>query len=691
MGVFFLHCFTMTRKDGEKRAQALRGLLRDYQHAYYVLSRPLVPDREYDALFDELVDIETKFPELALPDSPTQRVGSDLSQELPEVRHSLPVLSLDKSYALEDLSGWMKKTEANAGRELSFVCEEKIDGASIVLYYEKGMLARAVTRGNGLVGNDVTGNVKTIGAVPLRLPEPATMAVRGEIYLARSLFDSINARAEEPYANPRNLASGTLRRVKSREAAEVPLSIFCYEGHFPEPFTTHVGALEKLESLGFRMNPYVGYFGHDAAEVRSRHPDWRTGGIGDIGGILEEERARRKNLDYEIDGLVVKVNEMDVRVALGYTGHHPRWAIAYKFESPEGATVVRAIEAQVGRTGRVTPVARVEPVKISGSTIQNVTLHNQEYIDVLELAIGDRVAVSKRGDVIPAVERVLEKNESGNATWKLPGTCPTCGTPLEKQGAHHFCPNQSCPDQVMGRLVFFVGRGQMDIEGLGPETLVTLVSEGLVKDIADIYSFDPDKLLDMPGFGEKKVAALRAGIEKSREKPFRAVLPSLGIPEIGPKATELLLEAGYTDIDSILVIADKGDPSPLLEIHGIGERTAEILIRELSKKEVRKRIKALKKAGLQFKETRPRRQSGLPQTFSGQTWCVTGSFDAFKPRELAMEEVAKRGGKVTSSVSSKTTHLLAGESAGSKLEKARKLGVAVVSENEFLSLLGRQS
>jgi DNA ligase (NAD+) len=679
----------MNKKDAEKRAAELSRLLREYQHAYYVLSRPVVSDREYDILFDELVGIEKDFPELAAPDSPTQRVGSDLSQDLPEVRHTLPVLSLDKSYTPDELSAWAKKTKANAGGSLSFICEEKIDGASIVLYYEKGLLKRAVTRGNGLVGNDVTGNVKTIGAVPLRLPEALTMAVRGEIFLAKSLFSSINTGMEEPYANPRNLASGTLRRVKSREAAEIPLSIFCYEGFFETPYATHVEILERLEELGFRTNPAVGFFGQDPVEVARRHPQWRTGSISGIGGYLDEERERRKGLDYEIDGLVIKVNEMPVRDTLGYTGHHPRWAIAFKFESPEGATVVRDIGVQVGRTGRITPVARVEPVKISGSTIQNVTLHNQEYVDLLELAIGDRVAVSKRGDVIPAVERVLEKNEAGNTTWKLPGKCPACGRALEKQGAHHFCTNPSCPDQIRGRLNFFVGRGQMDIEGLGPETLEVLISRGLVRDVQDIYTFDPDSLTDVPGFGEKKIAALKAGIGKSRQKPFHSVLPSLGIPEIGPKVTELLIDAGYTDMDSLLALADAGDAAPFLSIHGIGERTAEILITELSKKDVRKRIKALRGAGLAFKEEKARASTGLPQVFTGQTWCVTGSFDNFTPRELAMEEVAKRGGRISSSVSSKTTHLLVGENPGSKLDKARSLGTTIVTEKEFLILLGR--
>jgi DNA ligase (NAD+) len=332
-------------------------------------------------------------------------------------------------------------------------------------------------------------------------------------------------------------------------------------------------------------------------------------------------------------------------------------------------------------------VARVQPVKISGATISNVTLHNQEYIDMLELAVGDRVAVSRRGDVIPAVERVLEKNESGATTWKMPVRCPSCDSELQKQGAHHFCPNPDCPDQVHGRLSFFVGRGQMDIDGIGPETIDALIANGLVRDVDDLYFFDTEKLLDLPGFGEKKVSQIRSGLEKSTSQPFHVVFPSLGIPEIGQKVTELLIEAGYRDVDSLLALAEAGDPSPLLAIHGIGERTAQILLDELRRPETRSRIARLREAGLQFAEKTVAVPSGLPRTFAGETWCVTGSFAAFTPREKAMEEVVKRGGKAGSSVTAKTTHLLVGENPGSKLAKARSLGIAVVGEEEFLHRL----
>lgn len=612
-----------------------------------------------------------------------------MTQELPEVPHTIPVLSLDKAYSAEDLRSWIAKTSKNAGQSLSFVVEEKIDGASIVLYYEQGLLARAVTRGNGLVGNDITANIKTIRAVPLRLTQSVTVAVRGEIFLPRSLFERINAELEIPYANPRNLAAGTLRRVKSAEVAAVPLDILVYEGYFSSSPETHLEVLEALHTLGFKINPHTAFYSdrRDLETLRERHPAWTFGKFSDIPTFLERARKNRRARDYEIDGLVFKVDELAVREALGFTGHHPRWAIAFKFEAPQAESVVENIEVQVGRTGRITPVARIKPVLLSGSTIANATLHNQDYVDLLELAIGDRVSVSKRGDVIPAVERVVEKNELGNTTWRTPETCPSCGTPLTRHGAHQFCENPKCLDQIRGRIRFFAGRNQMDIDNLGPETLDVLIERDIIRDVEDLYTFDPQVLLDLPGFGEKKVQLIREGLQKSKRQGYRNVLVSLGIPEIGQKVAELLVEGGYRDIDTLLEAAEKKDPALFTGIHGIGEKTAQTLIEELSRPEVRRRIEGLRKSGLHFSEEAPARQVILPQTFAGQTWCVTGSFENFKPRESAMEEIKRRGGRVTSGVTSKTTHLLAGPGAGSKLDKARALGTQIVEEADFLKLL----
>ncbi len=683
---------TENQKNPTDRIKELTDILNKLQYEYYVLSAPSQSDREYDRLYDELVRLEEEHPGLVLPDSPTQRVGSDLSQDLPEAEHSIPVLSLDKSYTVEDIYSWIKKTNAAAGKELSYVLEEKIDGASVVLYYQEGLLKRAVTRGNGYVGNDITGNIKTIKSVPLKLSEPVTVAVRSEVFLPKGFFREINSRMEVPYANPRNLASGTLRRVKSSKVAEVPLDIFVYEGFFQDERGSHIEIMHRLKELNFKLNPNIHYFSDDESlhrEIIRKHHEWNRGATENIEKVIRSEEANRKDLDYEIDGLVLKVNEIGARDDLGYTGHHPRWAMAFKFDSPEGITVIRKIDLQVGRTGRITPVARVQPIEIAGSTVSNVTLHNQEYIDMLEVAEGDTVAVSKRGEIIPAVERVIEPNELGNRTFTFPGTCPSCGSPIEKEGAHHFCKNSSCPDQVRGRIHFFASRNNMDIENLGPETLNLLIEKKLVHDIQDIYSFDTGELEGIPGFGERKIKLIKEGIEKSKNQPFETVLQSIGIPEIGQKVIELLVDAGYRDIDSLFELAEKGDPTPLLSIHGIGEKTAETIISELLNPDVIQRIEKLGEQGLNFvsESSGPGEENKDSGIFSGETWCVTGSFTNFKPREKAADEIKQRGGKVTSSVTSKTTRLLTGESPGSKLEKAEKLGVEIIRENEFLALI----
>ena len=676
------------QQNAAREIEVLSQRLRDHQYEYYVSSRPSISDREYDRLFDRLLSLESQFSSLIKPDSPSQRIGSDLSHELPEVKHSIPVLSLDKAYTPEDLQKWIEKKCQTAAIPLSFVLEEKIDGASILLYYRRGLLSRAVTRGNGLVGNDVTANVKTIGAVPLRLARPISVTVRGEIFITKTLFERINARLEVPYANPRNLAAGTLRRVKSSSAAEIPLDIFIYEGFFDEPHKTHVEILEKLAALNFKLNQHIGLFSekNDLAQIQARHPSWQTGRLVDLFHTLEQARQQRQALDYEIDGLVLKVNEIEARERLGFTGHHPRWAVAFKFEAPEAVTTVERIDVQIGRTGRITPVARVKPVQVSGSVVSNATLHNQDTIDLLELAIGDTVSVSKRGDVIPAVERVLEKNQAGNSTWSMPARCPGCSTPLIKQGAHLFCPNTDCPDQVRGRLYFFAGRNQIDIENLGSETIDLLIEQDLVHDIVDLYRFDPEKLFDLPGFGPKKVSLIKKSLKRSRERPYRVVLTSLGIPEIGPKVVELLIEAGFRDIDRLVAAAATGDPEIFISIHGIGEKTAATIIESFSSPEVQRLIEGLKQAGLNFATRQQERPHGSA-IFEGQTWCVTGSFERFKPRNLAMEEVKKRGGRVTASISTRTTHLLAGPGAGGKLAKAQELGLTIVNEEDFLELI----
>ncbi len=670
-----------------KEIRKLSDLLTLYQDSYYKEGVSQVSDREYDRLFDRLLTLEREHPELALPDSPTLRVGSDLTNDFPEVDHTIPVLSLDKAYTTGEILSWIEKTAAKSSRDLTFSIEEKIDGSSIVLYYENGILTRAVTRGNGMRGNDITANVKTIRSVPLRLTENVTIAVRGEIFLPVESFSKINSLMETPYANPRNLAAGTLRRLKSSEVAAVPLDIFIYEGFLEESGRNHVEILLYLESLGFKISSRIGVFGAQRKPFSEITQKWFCGTFEDIPDYIDRAVVERDSLPYEIDGLVVKVNEIDVREELGYTGHHPRWAIAYKFESPEGETTVRSIDVQVGRTGRITPVARVDAVSIGGSTISNVTLHNQDYINMLELSIGDRVVVSRRGDVIPAVERVTEKNEAGEPVWKMPETCPSCGEPLVKNGAHHFCINPECPAQVKGRIFHFIGRDQMDIENFGPETAEFLIHKGYISGIGDLYFFNYDLLENEPGFGKKKIELIKQGLEKSRNVPYRRVLPSLGIPELGKKAAQLLIDAGFNSIDSLLELALKKDTDALLAIKGVGEKTAGTILDELRREENIRLIEELKKAGLNFEEEKKDLEDVPVQSFESQVWCVTGSFENFKPRSRAVEEIEKRGGRSTSSVTGKTTHLLAGENAGSKLAKARQLGVRIVSEEEFMEML----
>ncbi len=682
----------MDRQKARERITYLAAEVTRHQKLYYRDAQPEISDREYDALFDELQKLESEYPELSLPDSPTKRVGSDLDNEFPEVVHPVPMLSLDKVYTVEDLREWIGKTERDVETALSFVVEEKVDGSTIVLHYENGMLVRAVTRGDGTVGNDITENVRTIRDIPLRLSRAVSSVFRGEIYIEKLDFRKFNETMGSIYANPRNFAAGNLRRKRSAEVSRIPLRSFVYEGLSGEPgMDEHIRVLYQLSELGFRVGDDIGFFSHAHSQALHdtifRNRKWFRGTVEDISSFMQERKQLREQLPYEIDGYVVKVNEYAERERLGFTAHHPRWAMAYKFEAPQAVSVIRDIDVQVGRTGRITPVARIEPVWIAGSTVSNVTLHNQDYIFGLDAAVGDRVSVSKRGDVIPAVEDVLEKNSEGNRMYRIPDHCPVCSTGLIRDGAHHFCPNLHCPARVYGRIAFFAARGQMDISNLGSETIRTLLDLGLIEDIPDIYTFDPAQLVDHEGFGAKKVALLQDGIEKSKQQPFAVVLASLGLDEIGPKVVELLIGSGYDSIEKLIDASRKRDPEIFTGIEGIGPKTAQRLIDQLNDPYIRETIDRLRKAGLRFQHETSDERGDLPQVFQGQVWCVTGSFEHFKPRERAMEEVKRRGGRVVSNVSGGTTHLLVGEKPGSKLSKAQKLGAVVVHEEEFLRLV----
>ena len=682
--------------DLKEQARQLTDELLRAQKAYYVDGRSIISDLEYDRLFDELVRIESEHPELKDENSPTSRVGSDLTSDFPEVSHTIPVLSLDKAYSSQEVVAWMEKTARSAGRDLSFVEEEKIDGISIVLYYENGIFVRALTRGNGYVGNDVSSNVKTVKTVPLVLTEPVTIAVRGEIYLAKKDFEALRESSPE-VANPRNMAAGTVRRQKSSEAAAVPLTIFVYEGFWADESKrpdNHLAILASLKRLGFRINPHLAVF--SSSKEQSEKLLEKAGleaeplAFGDLAAYLERVTERRASLEYEIDGMVTKVNELDVREALGYTEHHPRWAIAYKFESPQAVTKVKAVTVQVGRTGRITPVAELEPVQLGGSVVRRATLHNQEYIDSLELALGDTVSVVKRGDVIPAVENVIEKNNEGNTTYHLPPDCPCCHTPIVQIGGLQYCPNYDCPDQVKGRIAYFASTDQMDIETLGPKTVELLYNAGILRSIEDIYNADYTRASDLPGIGEKSIKLLLKGIKESLERPFVTVLSSLGVADIGKKSAEILVKNGFDSMAKILNAVDRNDKEAFASIPGFGELTAERIISSFSSQSLRKTIEELEKVGIHMDVAKDAKEESKEQIFSGEVWCITGSFKNFNPRTKALKEIEKRGGRTVSSVTSKTTHLLAGEGGGSKRAEAERLGVKIVTEDEFMKAIGTE-
>ena len=678
--------------DKKKRIEELSEQLLRHQYLYYVKAMPEISDLEYDKLFDELVELEKKYPEYASENSPTKRVGSDLDNTFPEREHTIPVLSLDKEYTVEGLEKWITKTITNAGRRVGFVVEEKIDGASIVLYYKNGKLDTALTRGNGIVGNDVSENIRTIKQIPLQIHDTADIAVRGEIYIEKSEFSGYNRTFEDKYANPRNLAAGSLRNIKSAVVAKVPLKIFTYEGYFtPSTAGDHIHILAKLKENGFRINNNMGYFTDEPekrAEIEKKLPEIAIGPISELTAYVRRRLEERETLDHEIDGLVIKVNEIDVREALGYTAHHPRWAVALKFDAPTAETRLKDIQVQVGRNGRVTPVGILEPVKIAGSTVSRATLHNQEYIEMLELGLGDFVGISKRGDIIPAVEKVLEKNPDNPTVFKFPQKCPFCESILEKDGAHHFCKNRDCPERRRRAIIYFAAKDQMDIDTLGWKTIVFLFDKGFIKDIPDLYTFDYDELLKEEGFKEKKIANIKTSIDNSRKKPFRKVLTALGFDGLGTSAAADLIKNGFNSIDKIIETASRGNVEDFADIEGFGEITASLLIKHFTDSRNLELIDKLKKLGLNFREELPKEKAAAELPFKDQVWVITGSFENFQPRSKAAEEIEKRGGKVAGSVSSKTTHLLAGDAAGSKLKKAQDLGVMVIHEPEFLEMLG---
>ncbi len=644
---------------------------------YYVHDRPELTDAEYDAMVRELIALEEEHPELVTPDSPTQRVGGTPVTELPEVRHEVPLLSLENGYSPEDVDAWLQRVvERLDGRVPDVVCELKIDGLSVSLVYEEGQLVRAATRGDGATGEDVTPNVRTIRALPVELTGPRVprlVEVRGEVYFPEKAFEALNRSREEAgeplFANPRNAAAGSLRLLDSRITAQRRLSAFLYsvarwEG--PGAPATQSDALAALERLGLPVNPH-------RALARGREA---------IGAFLEEWREKRRTLPFETDGVVLKVDRLEDQARLGQTAKFPRWALAYKFPPEEATTRVTAIVVQVGRTGVLTPVAEFEPVLLAGSTVRRATLHNYEDLARKDVRVGDTVAVEKGGDVIPKVTRVLlDRRPDGAAAFEMPAACPACGERVVREdGAVAVrCVNPSCPAQVREAIRHFVSRKAMDVEGLGDERIDQLVTEGLVDGIASLYSLEVERLAPLARWGEKSAANVVGQLAKSKEQGLSRLLFGIGIREVGEKTARTLARR-FGSVEELA----KASEEDLTAVSEIGPETARAVREWFGRQANRKLLAQLRGAGVRMtgRDEKPAGEGPL----AGKVFVLTGTL-AGRTRDEAAAQIEGAGGKVTSSVSKKTTAVIAGEDPGSKLEKARALGVPVWDEEQLEAAL----
>jgi DNA ligase (NAD+) len=672
--------------DAAARAAELRELIDEANHAYYVLDQPTVDDSVYDDWMRELEALEEAHPALRTPDSPTQRVGAAASGRFPEVRHRRTMLSLANARGAEELAAWYRRArtvmeqEGLGSREVAFVVEPKIDGLAIALTYEAGRFVQGATRGDGVIGEDVTANLRTIRAIPqrLRTPEgapPPVVEVRGEVYLPLQAFAEFNeARAAAglpTFANPRNSAAGSLRQLDPAATAERPLSIWIYGVGYAEglDLPTQSAALEWLRGAGFRVNP----------DIRV------VPGIEEVQAECEAWEERRGTVDFDIDGAVVKIDEVQVQERLGAVGRAPRWAIAYKFAPTTVTTTLNDIKVNVGRTGALVPFAELEPVVVGGATVKLATLHNQEDIARKDLRIGDRVVVQRAGDVIPQVVAPLTQERSGEERpFVMPAECPACGTELvQPPGEVQVrCPNRSCPAQIVQGLIHFASRGAMDIEGMGEKTVQRFYDEGLLADFADIYDLHShrERLVALEGFKDVSVDNLLAGIEQSKERPWPRVLFALGIRHVGGVTAEAIA-AVCPSLDALLA----ADAEALAGAEGVGPVVAESVREFLDADTNLALLERLRAAGLTVESDAPPPPGDGP--LKGLSVVITGGLDAYT-REEAKRAVAVAGGKATGSVSRSTAFVVAGVDPGSKVQKAESAGVPVIDEAEFLAVLG---
>jgi len=663
----------------ELRIEQLRSQISYHDRLYYEQAKPEISDREYDALYRELVDLERAQPELITPESPTQKVGGRPQAAFAQVEHLVPMQSLDNTYSAEEIGDFVQRLQRLLpGEEIPMTIEPKVDGVAIALLYEKGMLVRASTRGDGTTGDEVTRNIRTITVIPVKLhgKAPDVLEVRGEVYLPKETFARINAERDEQglptFANPRNAAAGTLKQLDPNIVAERKLSAVFY-GY---------GAVEPASTLPERMEDFFGQLKAWGLPVNPRH--WLARDASQVMAAITELGAIRRNFPFETDGAVIKANRIEQHARLGSTSKAPRWAIAFKYEPEQAKTRLLNITIQVGRSGVLTPVAELEPMFVAGSTVSRATLHNEEEIARKDLRIGDWVMIEKAGDVIPAVVGVLTAERNGTEKiFQMPTHCPVCSAPVTRiEGEVAVrCANPGCAAQVRRRIEYYAGRSAMDIEGLGEAMVTQLADAGLVSDIADLYTLTADQLLPLERMGQKSVTNLLAAISASRDQPLWRLLAGLGIPHVGVTvARTLAASLGTVDRLAAASIED------FCSIQEIGEIMATAIHSWFRDPSVLTLLEKLRFAGLNFGERDPQELAPASDgPFKGTIWVLTGTLS--RPRDETAELIRLRGGKVSGSVSAKTTYLLAGEEAGSKLEKAQKLGVKVLTEDEFRKLI----
>ena len=671
----------MSPAEAAIRVEELTRELNEYNYQYYVLANPAISDYDFDHKLKELEELERLFPQLLDPDSPTQKVGGDITQRFNTVRHRWPMLSLSNTYGAQELRDFDERVRKAIGDDFEYVCELKFDGLSINLTYEDGILKQAVTRGDGVQGDEVTTNVRTIKKIPNRLRTngyPEVFEIRGEIFMHRPAFQRLNneriENGEMAYANPRNFAAGTIKLQDSAEVARRPLDCFLYflySENRNRLFHTHWDSLQAVKSWGFHV---------------CEHTALCTN-IDEVLAFIAKWDKERHDLSYDIDGIVIKVNDYGQQEELGFTAKSPRWAISYKYKAEQVETVFQSVSYQVGRTGAVTPVANLKPVLLAGTTVKRASLHNANEIERLDLREGDTVFVEKGGEIIPKVMGVnLLKRVPDAQPIVYPVECPECGTPLvRKDGeAVHYCPNdEGCPPQIIGRMQHFIGRKALDIEGMGDETVDTFFKQGLLRNITDIYTLKDkqETLKQLDRFGQKSIDNMIAGIEKSKEKPFEKVLFALGIRHVGETIAKKLA-AHFKNVDTL----SEASKEEIEAVHEIGERIAESVTEYFANDAHRAQIERLKQHGLQLAIEEKTTES-LGDSLTGKTFVISGVFEQYSREELTTL-IESHGGKLLSSISGKLDYLVAGDKMGpSKLAKAEKLHVPIISEHELLQLI----